>query len=162
MVVRMTGPPDQSSPCLRHGCDACCHVTRMSLTLADVCRLERAGHRDFCDLGDDGALRLRNVDGRCTFLVGGRCVAYADRPDGCVLYPLIWFTGDGEEGEAGLHEFCSYRDEFRFSQGDREWLERSIAAEDAEVAARLGGSVRPTGDAAVSPARDERPTQHDD
>ena len=26
----------------------------MSLSLADVRRLERAGHRDFCELGDDG------------------------------------------------------------------------------------------------------------
>jgi Fe-S-cluster containining protein len=133
----------------------------MSLTLADVRRLERAGHRDFCDLGDDGALRLRNVAGRCVFLAGGRCAAYADRPDGCVLYPLIWFTGDGEDGEAGLHEFCPYRHEFRFSRGDREWLERSIAAEDAEVAARLGMGACPTGDASAQRAPDERTTQPD-
>lgn len=133
----------------------------MSLTKADVCRLERAGHRDFCDLGVDGALRLRNVDGRCVFLAGGRCAAYAERPDGCVLYPLIWFTADGEPGEAGLHEFCPHRHEFRFSQGDREWLARSIAVEDIEVAARRGASAWPAGEAAVNPARDERTTQHD-
>ena len=136
----------------------------MSLTEADVRRLERAGHRDFCDLGDDGALRLRNIDGRCIFLAGGRCVAYADRPDGCVLYPLIWFTEEGEDGttgEAGLHEFCDHRHEFRFSQGDREWLERSIAVEDAEVAARRGGSPRTSGGAAAVSAHDERTARHD-
>jgi Fe-S-cluster containining protein len=136
----------------------------MSLTEADVRRLERAGHRDFCDLGDDGALRLRNLDGRCSFLAGGRCVAYADRPDGCVLYPLIWFTEEGEDGrtgEAGLHEFCDHRNEFRFSQGDREWLERSIAAEDVEVAARLRGIARPDGNTEVNPSSDERTTRHD-
>ena len=108
----------------------------MSLTEADVRRLERAGHRAFHDLLDDGTLRLRNVDGRCVFLVESRCVAYPDRPDGCALYPLIWFT---EDGEAGLHDFCPHRHEFRFNQGDREWLNRSIATEDAEVAARRRG-----------------------
>jgi len=131
----------------------------MSLTLADVRRLERAGHRDFCELGDDGTLRLGNVAGRCVFLTGSRCDAYPDRPDGCVLYPLIWFTADGEPGEAGLHEFCPYRYEFRFSQGDRKWLARSIAAEDLEVAARLDGSPRPVGEMGADPARNERTTR---
>lgn len=133
----------------------------MSLTLADVRRLERAGHRDFCELADDGALRLRNVAGRCVFLTGSRCDAYPDRPDGCVLYPLIWFTADGEPCEAGLHEFCPHRYEFRFSQGDREWLARSIAAEDAEVAARRSGSAGSANTAGVDPARNETTTPRD-
>jgi len=106
----------------------------MSLTEAVVRRLERAGHRGFYEAWADGTLRLCNSDGCCVFLIDGRCVAYPDRPDGCVLYPLIWFTRDRE---AGLHDFCPYRHEFRFSSGDEAWLERSIAAEDAEVAARL-------------------------
>lgn len=133
----------------------------MSLTLADVRRLERGGHRDFCELGDDGALRLCNVAGRCVFLTGSRCDAYPDRPDGCVLYPLIWFTADGEPGEAGLHEFCPHRYEFRFSQGDREWLARSIAAEDREVAARRGGSARTGGGVAAVAAHDDGTARHD-
>jgi Fe-S-cluster containining protein len=127
----------------------------MSLTLADVRRLERAGHCDSYELGDDGALRLRNANGRCLFLAGGRCGAYPDRPDGCVLYPLIWLTTDGEPGEAGLHDFCPHRSEFRFSQGDREWLARSIAAEDAEIAARRGASSRPAADATPSTVHGE-------
>lgn len=133
----------------------------MSLTLADVRRLERAGHRDFCELCDDGTLRLRNLAGRCVFLTGSRCDAYPNRPDGCVLYPLIWFTAGGEPGEAGLHEFCPHRYDFRFSQGDREWLARSIAAEDLEVAARRGGSAGCVTSTGVEPARDERTTPHD-
>ena len=133
----------------------------MSLSLADVRRLERAGHRDFCELGDDGTLRLCNVAGRCIFLTGSRCDAYPDRPDGCVLYPLIWFTADGEPGEAGLHEFCPHRYEFHFSQGDREWLARSIVAEDLEVAARRDGSPRPVGDTKADPACNERTTRPD-
>jgi Fe-S-cluster containining protein len=111
----------------------------MSLTEADVRRLRRAGHSGFSRLHSDGTIRLRNIDGRCVFLEAGRCRAYPDRPDGCVLYPLIWFTDDDE---AGLHDFCPHRHEFRFSRGDHDWLRRSIETEDAEVAARRASGVR--------------------
>jgi Fe-S-cluster containining protein len=121
------------NPCTRHACDACCRDTRMSLTEADVHRLERAGHHGFYRPHPDGTLRLINVDGRCVFLIDGRCTAYADRPDGCVLYPLIWYE---EDGTTGLHDLCPFRHAFHFSQGDRDWLARSIAVEEAEVAAR--------------------------
>lgn len=127
----------------------------MSLTEADERRLRRAGHRDFCRLHADGTLRLRNVDGRCVFLRGGRCAAYPDRPDGCVLYPLIWFT---DIDEADLHDFCPHRHEFRFTSGDREWLRRSIETEDDEVAARLAGD-RPVG--GDLPAGDAEPSSGD-
>ena len=123
----------EKNPCRRHSCDMCCYDTRMSLTENDVKRLERAGHRNFHQLEDDHTLRLRNIDGRCIFLIDGLCEAYRDRPDGCVLYPLIWFTKDAE---TGLHDFCPHRHEFRFNVGDSEWLARSIASEDTEVEAR--------------------------
>ena len=116
----------------------------MSLTLDDVERLKRGGHRNFYQLHDDHTLRLKNINGRCIFLVDGRCVAYRDRPDGCVLYPLIWYT---EDEEAGLHEFCPHRHEFRFNVGDHEWLARSIQSEDAEVEARaIRDKVSPHGE----------------
>jgi len=111
----------------------------MSLREADVVRLERAGFRNFCHEEPDGTLRLANIEGRCVFLVDGSCSAYAARPEGCVLYPLIYLE-DGEGGEVGLHNFCPYRMEFRFTSGDREWLERSIAAEEIEVRNRLARS----------------------
>jgi Fe-S-cluster containining protein len=126
--------PDTRNPCTQHACDICCRDTRMSLTEADVRRLEHAGHRGFFRCHDDGTLRLVNVDGCCIFLDAGRCSAYPERPDGCVLYPLIWYE---EDGTTGLHDVCPYRFAFRFSQGDREWLARSIAVEETEVAARL-------------------------
>jgi Fe-S-cluster containining protein len=112
----------------------------MSLTLADVRRLERAGHRDFYELGDDGALRLRNADGRCLFLTGSRCEAYPDRPDGCVLYPMIWLTADGEPGEAGLHEFCPHHTS-SVSASDRGGS-RNIVAESRRAARRAGLPAR--------------------
>lgn len=133
----MGGMDHLPNPCDKHNCDLCCWDTHMSLTGADVSRLERAGHTNFCRLHDDGTLRLRNVDGHCIFLDNGRCAAYSERPDGCVLYPLIWFI---EDRCTGLHDFCPHRFAFRHSQGDREWLERSIATEEKEVAARLESS----------------------
>ena len=109
----------------------------MSLTLEDVERLESAGERDFYREADDGSLRLTTVDDRCVFLVDGRCRVYPDRPDGCVLYPLVWNV---VSNETDLHEFCPYARQFRFSSGDREWLARSIETEEHEIAARLEAS----------------------
>lgn len=106
----------------------------MSLTEADVDRLEHAGFREFAVIEDDGTLRLRTRKGRCVFLAAdGSCTAYPHRPEGCVLYPLVWYP---DESVTGLDEFCPYRHEFRFSSGDREWLRRSIAREEREIAAR--------------------------
>lgn len=108
----------------------------MSLTLEDVRRLEAHGERGFFRREADGTLRLVNVAGRCVFLVGGRCRVYPHRPDGCVLYPLVWCE---ETREAVLHDFCPWATEFRFSCGDAAWLARSIATEEREIAERLAG-----------------------
>lgn len=85
-----------TSPCLAHGCDACCWETEMLVSDADIARLEAAGHRreDFLVRDAQGFLQLRNVPaegGRshCVFLKEGRCSVYADRPQGCRLYPLV-------------------------------------------------------------------------
>lgn len=121
------------SPCLRHGCSACCYDTRMSLTNADVRRIEGAGHRGFYHQDEHSYLRLNNLDGHCVFLQDERCIVYHCRPEGCVLYPLIYFT---ESDQVGLHSFCRYRNQFEFSSGDRAWLRRSITREEAELAAR--------------------------
>ncbi len=107
----------------------------MSLSQADRQRIEQTGRGadSYFQEGNDGYWRLRNVDGHCVFLEGGHCLIYPHRPEGCVLYPLIYYT---DTNEPGLDDFCPYRYEFRFSQGDREWLSRSIHREEAEVAAR--------------------------
>jgi Fe-S-cluster containining protein len=125
----------------------------MSLTLADVARLERAGWQDFFAEDDEGYLRLRTVGGRCLFLDGEDCKVYPDRPEGCVLYPLVVYEdpdapgadracpagavpGDPPDEVTGPDGFCPYSHEFRFSAGDREWLCRSVAREEQEVARR--------------------------
>ncbi len=112
----------------------------MSLTLDDLRRLEAAGEQGFFREQADGALRLVNVAGRCVFLEGGRCRVYRHRPEGCVLYPLVWCD---ETSEPELHEFCPHADEFRFSSGDAAWLARSIATEEREIATRLAERTEP-------------------
>ena len=77
----------------------------MSLTNEDVERLEAAGERDFYHPADDGSLRLATIGDRCVFLLEGRCRVYPNRPDGCVLYPLVWNV---VSREPDLHEFCPY------------------------------------------------------
>ena len=135
LEVRVAVPSEHAqSPCIRHGCHACCLETSMSLSEADIRRLTRIGCNGFFCEDQDGNLRLRNVDGHCVFLQQGRCSVYAQRPEGCVLYPLIYYT---DCGETGLHEFCDHRHEFVFSQGDRQWLCRCISREEAEIAARV-------------------------
>ena len=89
-----------ASPCLAHGCAACCYATETLVSEADVRRLEGAGHRreDFVVVGADGLAGLRNVTGgdgreRCVFLKDDRCSVYADRPEGCRAYPLTLAEG---------------------------------------------------------------------
>ena len=54
------------------------------------------------------------MDGRCFFLdIVGRCTAYADRPDGCRLYPL---TLDGDLSKFVLDDLCPHRDQVGHSQ----------------------------------------------
>ncbi len=73
-------------------CGKCCEGTLMELSIKDVLRLERTGHRkeEFADRGDDGIWRLRNVEGHCVFLEpkARGCMVYAQRPLGCFIYPV--------------------------------------------------------------------------
>ena len=98
-----------TSPCLRNACHICCLDTRMTLTEADVGRLEAVGQRGFYFVNDDHDLQLLNVDGHCIFLVGGRCSVHDDRPEGCRLYPLILDVG---HNQVVRDTFCPHRDEF--------------------------------------------------
>lgn len=125
-------------PCRRHGCHACCVDTNMTLTLADVARLEGSGWRDFARPGAGGKLCLRVVGGACVFLRDGGCVVYPYRPEGCGLYPLVL---DAATDAVVRDDFCPYHLEFRFTRGDELRLRRSVADEEREAVARV--AVRP-------------------
>jgi len=118
-----------TSPCIRRGCHICCLETRMTLTEADVARLETAGQRDFFFVNDDHDLQLLNVDGHCIFLVDGLCSVRDDRPEGCRLYPLIL---DLSVDRVILDSVCPWAREFTFSEQDEVQLRRSVLDEESE------------------------------
>ena len=124
---------DRADPCHAHQCHVCCLNTRMTLTEADVQRLEGAGHRDFCVLNEDHVPQLYNVDGSCIFLANGRCSVYELRPEGCRLYPLIL---DLDIDRVVRDDFCPFADEFDFASGDDELVRGSVADEEREATLR--------------------------
>jgi Fe-S-cluster containining protein len=101
----------------------------MTLTEADVSRLESAGQRAFCFVNDDGDLQLTNVDGRCVFLAGGRCSVHEHRPEGCRLYPMML---DLSVDHVVLDAFCPWAAEFSFTREDEVQLRRSVVDETRE------------------------------
>ncbi len=105
----------------------------MTLTLADVARLEAAGHRDFFQLNQRGDLQLVTGDGRCTFLKDGLCSVYEIRPEGCGFYPLVL---DVDSGEAIQDDFCPHAAEFDVTDESVGELRRSVAEEEAEAGCR--------------------------
>jgi Fe-S-cluster containining protein len=105
----------------------------MTLTEADVARLEGAGYRDFFRHNPDGDLELRNRRGRCVFLAGGRCRAYSERPEGCRLYPLVLDLGSDR---VFRDDFCPHREEFPVVASAVDRLRRSVACEAAEAVRR--------------------------
>lgn len=82
--------------CIR--CGICCTPTEMELLPEDIERIESLGYRfeEFAEVGQDGIVRLRSVDGRCVFYdpVTRSCRIYEHRPIGCRLYPVIYVNGE--------------------------------------------------------------------
>jgi len=105
----------------------------MTLTEADVARLERAGHVDFARPNDAGDLELVNRGGVCIFLDDGRCGVYRQRPEGCRFYPFILDLGSGR---VVRDEFCPHADEFPSSDELFRELTRSVEQEGAEARRR--------------------------
>ncbi len=70
--------------------------TEMILTESDIERIESLGYNreEFSERRD--FYRLRNVDGKCYFLEGGKCKIYGDRPLGCRAYPVIFNISTNE------------------------------------------------------------------
>ena len=128
------------NPCFDHDCHVCCLDTRMTLTEADVARLEAAGHHDFFFVNDEDDLQLINVDSHCIFLADGRCSVHDDRPVGCRLYPLIL---DLSVDRVVLDTVCPWASEFAFTRDDTVQLRRSV--DDEEREARIRGSKKRSG-----------------
>ena len=117
-------------PCVTEPCSQCCHDIEMLLSEADALRLRAAvavarpgtPDADWMFLADDGYLQLRTRDGPpavgspggkpCWFLgADGRCTVWADRPEGCRLYPAVW--DDGLRHAVLDTDYCPHTDGFR-------------------------------------------------
>ena len=86
----------------------------MVLTSHDIERIEKLGHdlRLFV-LEQNGWLRLKNNMGRCVFHNGTFCTIYDHRPEGCVLYPVVY---DKDDCCAMLDSECPQRHYFSLSE----------------------------------------------
>lgn len=63
----------------------------MVLTTQDIRTLEKLGYEPRTFVAQrNGWLQLRNSKGRCVFHNGTICTIYEHRPEGCVLYPIVF------------------------------------------------------------------------
>lgn len=86
-------------------CGICCEKTAMELSSEDIEKLEKMGYRlEKIAVTNNGATRLRNVDGYCIFYsrADKNCQIYEKRPLGCYLYPVVYLTNEG----AIVDELC--------------------------------------------------------
>jgi len=96
--------------CTRFHCHHCCMNTSMVLSEEDIQRIEARGYEqsDFC-VENDGWMQLRNTEGHCLFLKNNLCTIYSFRPQGCILYPLIF---DNETQEVIYDIDCPHPQHF--------------------------------------------------
>ncbi|HET6404060.1 MAG TPA: YkgJ family cysteine cluster protein [Candidatus Thermoplasmatota archaeon] len=121
------------SPCVTHGCAACCYDTEMPLTEDDIRRLEALGHdrAAFVAWSAEGTAQLATrapddaaAPGRpCFFLKANACSVYADRPQGCRIYPLVL----NEHGRLLRDDECPHRGEFALDAGAKRRIQRVLS-----------------------------------
>jgi Fe-S-cluster containining protein len=84
-------------------CGICCFNTEMILFKSDIeaiiknsnMKLER---KEFSQKNEDGIFQLINIEGHCFFFDTNlkTCKIYANRPQGCQFYPLIYNLSEKE------------------------------------------------------------------
>jgi len=86
----------------------------MLLSNRDIEKIKQIGYdRNYFTKSKKGWLKLKNIDGKCVFLSGKTCIIYENRPEGCMLYPLIY---NREIKSAVVDEDCPYENCFRFNK----------------------------------------------
>ena len=115
----------KGDPCIKHRCIECCIETKMILTQEDIIRLNKAGFktREFV-IRRNGLNYLKNIKGRCFFLVDSGCKIYGIRPEGCRLYPLIF---DIANKVALLDPLCPYTEEYTVEEEDVKKLKEVLS-----------------------------------
>jgi Fe-S-cluster containining protein len=83
--------------CLETKCSRCCINTNMILTYQDIETIKKLGYTaGFFVSEKNNWLQLKNNNGRCVFHNGTICTIYDQRPQGCILYPVV-FEKDHQE-----------------------------------------------------------------
>ena len=99
--------------CLEYGCVKCCLNTEMELSSSDIVRIRGLGFsEDFFIVKKNGNRQLKNLSGRCVFNNGQRCTIYNYRPEGCRLYPAIFYE---DTGETDLDSYCPHHGKFQLT-----------------------------------------------
>ena len=114
----------------------------MPLSEEDMRRLESLGHERaaFTVTGPDGwptlatrePVREGATQRPCFFLHDERCSVYADRPQGCRIYPLVV----NEQGRLLRDEDCPHRVEFAMDPAAKRRIQKLIATLQREARAR--------------------------
>jgi len=100
--------------CLDTHCKQCCIQTNMLLSHDDIETIQKFGYdASFFVEHHHGWLQLKNTHGRCVFHNGARCTIYAYRPEGCMLYPVVY---DHDHKRAILDSACPQKKCFQLSQ----------------------------------------------
>jgi len=86
----------------------------MLLTNSDIQKIENIGYdKNYFARNKKGWIKLKNIEGRCVFHNGKICLIYENRPEGCVLYPLIF---NRENNSAIVDEECPFQEKFKFNK----------------------------------------------
>lgn len=101
------------SYCIEKNCIKCCMETDMLLSDEDIKRIIKLGFDPkFFVVEKGGWLHLKNHNNRCVFHDGIKCLIYKNRPEGCMLYPVIF---DMDKNCAVLDNDCPYKNGFKLS-----------------------------------------------
>jgi Fe-S-cluster containining protein len=115
----------------------------MLLTTRDIERIASLGYdRSFFVEEHNGWLQLKNAHGRCLFHTGERCSIYDYRPEGCMLYPVVY---DADRRSAILDAECPQKQRFSLGEPDVNKLMQLISALDNERSQRGGTRKNPGG-----------------
>ncbi len=123
--------------CLETNCTLCCIKTNMVLTTQDIQTIEKVGYETRFFVSErNGWLQLKNKNGRCVFHDGTVCTIYDHRPEGCVLYPIVY---DKDHRRAILDSDCPQKHQFLLSDTTSEQLYRLISVLETERKGRKKG-----------------------
>jgi hypothetical protein len=134
-VVRKIG-----DTCLDYGCVKCCLDTEMLLSSSDIVRISGLGFsEDSFMVKKNGYRQLKNLSGRCVFHSGQRCTIYKYRPEGCRLYPAIFYD---DTEETGLDSYCPHHGEFQLTPSISRGVVKLVRKLDVEARRRLRSGGR--------------------